>query len=300
MTNPLRYIEKHPEETKEILGIEYQQWLVLVEIAKIEEERILLAQQAQKIRINKKGGGRPKKLTKEEEVCLCIFYLRHLVTFKVLGLQFNISKTEANDTFNYWIEIIRKILPASLMEEKSKEQEELEVVKENLTEYELIVDSWEQPRERPEDNEEQKEYYSGKKKQHTYKSQVVTLPKGKDIVDIVVGKTGKASDINIFREQQKKFNVEQKFTGDKGYQGGINIKTPQKKPRGKELTESQKEGNKEISSERIYVENVIRLVKIFRAAKERFRMKGNKYEQIILTICGLVRLFMGTLILPAL
>jgi DDE superfamily endonuclease len=215
-------------------------------------------------------------------------------------MQFNISKTEANDTFNYWIKIIRKILPASLIEEKKKEKEELEVVKENLTEYELIVDSWEQPRERPEENEEQKKYYSGKKKQHTYKSQIVTLPKGQDIVDIVVGRQGKDSDINIFREQQKKFNVEQKFTGDKGYQGGINIKIPQKKPRGKELTESQKEGNKEVSSERIYVENVIRLLKIFRAAKERFRMKGNKYEQIILTICGLVRLRIGTLILSAL
>jgi DDE superfamily endonuclease/Helix-turn-helix of DDE superfamily endonuclease len=300
MANPLQYIEEHPQETKEILGIEYQQWLALVEVAKNEEERTRLAQEAQKIRINKKGGGRPKKLTKEEEICLCIFYLRHLVTFKILGMQFNISKTEANDTFNYWIKIIRKILPASLMEEKKKEKEELEVVKENLIEYELIVDSWEQPRERPEDNEEQKEYYSGKKKQHTYKSQLVTLPKGEDLVDVVVGKQGKASDINIFREQQKKFNVEQKFTGDKGYQGGINIKTPQKKPRGKELTESQKEGNKEISSQRIYVENVIRLLKIFRAAKERFRMKGNKYEQIILTICGLVRLRIGTVILSAL
>lgn len=298
MTNPLQYIEEHPEETKEILGIEYQQWLALVEVAKIEEERIQLAQEAQKIRINKKGGGRPRKLREEEEICLCIFYLRHLVTFKILGMQFNISKTEANDTFNYWIKIIRKILPASVMEEKKKE--ELEVVKENLIEYELIVDSWEQPRERPEDNEEQKEYYSGKKKQHTYKSQVVTLPKGQDIVDVVVGRQGKTSDINIFREQQKKFNIEQKFTGDKGYQGGTNIKTPQKKPRGKELTELQKEGNKEVSSERIYVENVIRLLKIFRAAKERFRMKGNKYEQIILTICGLVRLRIGTLILSAL
>ena len=194
-----------------------------------------------------------------------------------------------------------------------KDREELAVVKEMLAEYELIVDSWEQPRERPEDNQVQKEYYSGQKrmrsgrvprpwkrtkqKQHTFKGQVITLPSGKDLVDVEVGKQGKASDIGMFREQQNKFNVEQKFTGDKGYQGGINIKTPQKKPKGKELTDLQKEANKEISSERIYVEHVIRLIKIFRAAKERFRMKENKYEEVILTICGLVRLRLGTLIL---
>jgi DDE superfamily endonuclease/Helix-turn-helix of DDE superfamily endonuclease len=297
MKNPLEYIENHPERTKQIIGINYEQWSALVEIAKIEEEGLQLAREQQKIRINKKGGGRPKKLILEEEICLCVFYLRHLPTFEILGLQFNVSKTEANDTFNYWIKILRKILPSSLIEEARKDREELAMVKEMLAECELIVDSWEQPRERPEDNQIQKEYYSGKKKQHTFKGQVITLPSGKDLVDVEVGKQGKASDINMFREQQKKFNIEQKFTGDKGYQGGLNIKTPQKKPKGKELTDLQKDANKEISSERIYVEHVIRLIKIFRAAKERFRMKGNKYEEVILTICGLVRLRLGTLIL---
>jgi hypothetical protein len=300
MTNPLQYIEKYPKRTKEILGIEYQQWLALVEVAKIEEEKIRLAQEHQKVRINKKGGGRPKKLKREEEICLCVFYLRHLPTFQILGMQFNISKTEANDTFNYWIKIIRRILPASLMEQATKDKEELEIVKGMLAEYELIVDSWEQPRERPEDNQVQKEYYSGKKKQHTFKGQIITLPLGKDLVDVEVGRQGKASDINMFREQQLKFQSEQKFTGDKGYQGGVNIKTPQKKPKGKELTEQQKEGNKVISSQRIYVEHVIRLLKIFRAAQERFRMKCHKYEQVILTICGLVRLRIGTVILSVL
>ncbi len=45
-----------------------------------------------------------------------------------------------------------------------------------LTEFKLIVDSMEQPRERPCDNEEQKEYFSGKKKQHTFKNEFITLP----------------------------------------------------------------------------------------------------------------------------
>lgn len=124
------------------------------------------------------------------------------------------------------------------------------------------------------------------------------MPLGKDVIDLEVGKQGKASDINLFREQQKKFESNQKFTGDKGYQGGTNINTPQKKPKGKELTESQKEENKVVSSERIYVEHMIRLFKIFRIAKQRFRMNSNKYEQIILTVCGLVRLRIGALILP--
>ena len=45
-----------------------------------------------------------------------------------------------------------------------------------------------------------------------------------------------------------------------------------------------------LSSNWIYVEHVIRPIEIFRAARERFSMNDQKYEQIILTICGLVRL----------
>ncbi len=53
------------------------------------------------------------------------------------------------------------------------------------------------------------------------------------------------------------------FEGDKGYQGGENITTPHKKPQKGELTATEKAENKEFSSKRIFVEHVIRLVKIF-------------------------------------
>ena len=300
MTNPLNYIEKYPDRTKQIIGIDRQQWLSLLEITKDEEERLQLLREQTKIRINKKGGGRPKILNQDEEICLCIYYLRHLPTFEILGMQFGISKTEANDTFNYWLKIFRKILPCSILEQSIKLSSNRQMGEESLTEYELIVDSWEQARERPGDNQIQKEYYVGKKKQHTFKGQVIGLPLGKDIVDVEVGKKGKASDINLFRNQQKKFEQNQQFAGDKGYQGGQNIKTPHKKPRNKELIQSKKDENKKSASNRIYVEHVIRLIKIFRAARERFSMNDQKYEQIILTICGLVRLRIGALILPTL
>ncbi|MGB3513984.1 MAG: hypothetical protein WBA93_33200 [Microcoleaceae cyanobacterium] len=38
-----------------------------------------------------------------------------------------------------------------------------------MTEFELIVDSYDQPIERPVNYEKQKEYYSGKKKSHRKK-----------------------------------------------------------------------------------------------------------------------------------
>jgi hypothetical protein len=162
---------------------------------------------------------------------------------------------------------------------------------------ELIVDSYEQAIERPSDNQVQKQYYSGKKKKHTKKSQVTVLPKGTDIVDVDTGYPGTKSDINLFRQNQEKFHAEQKFSGDKGYVGCPAIKTPKKKPKKKLLTPLEIENNRELSSERIFVEHVIRLLKIFRVVQERFRLNSEKYESIVRTVCGLVRLIIGALVL---
>ncbi|NEO58964.1 MAG: transposase family protein [Moorea sp. SIO4G2] len=65
-----------------------------------------------------------------------------------------------------------------------------------------------------------------------------------------------------------------------------------------ELTDSQKADNKLLSKSRIFVEHVIgfaapkaiRRVKIFKIVQERFRLNKKRYESVILTVCGLVRL----------
>ena len=59
-----------------------------------------------------------------------------------------------------------------------------------------------------------------------------------------------------------------------------------RKRKNQELTPDQKQENKEFSATRIFVEHTIRLIKLFRVAHERFRLKRETYEQVILTICG--------------
>lgn len=299
--NPLHYIHKYPQRTQRLLGINYEQFLQLLEQAELSHAERQAQIEAQKRRVNAKGGGRKPILSVAEEVCLCLFYLRHYPTFEVLGLQFGVSKSEANDTVHYWLKILRGLLPASLLEQVEPHSSDYAIVQEWLTQLQLIVDSFEQARERPGDNDEQRSYFSGKKQQHTFKSQLVTLPGGKDIVDAVAGEKGPSSDISMFRAQQSKFAPGQGFDGDKAYVGADNVQTPHKKPPGKDLTPQQKAENKEFSStRRIFVEHMIRLVRIFRVAKERFRLHPDTYEQVILTVCGLVRLRLGMIVLPVL
>jgi hypothetical protein len=124
------------------------------------------------------------------------------------------------------------------------------------------------------------------------------MPDGRDIVDVVAGEPGPKSDITLFRENHDNFDPKQSFKGDLGYLGEELIDTPIKKPRNQELTTDQKKSNKEFSAKRIFVEHRIRSVKIFRVVQDRFRLNPQKYEQVILTICGLVRLRIRALILP--
>ena len=63
------------------------------------------------------------------------------------------------------------------------------------------------------------------------------------------------------------------------------------------MSPEMKENNLKLAKKRIFVEHVIRLLKIFGIARERFRLKEYNYEKVILTICGLVRLRIGALIL---
>ncbi|MEG3936460.1 MULTISPECIES: transposase family protein [unclassified Microcoleus] len=149
-----------------------------------------------------------------------------MTTFQLLGIQFGVSESTANDTFNYWLPQLRELLPCSLLEQVKKNAADYEIVKEILTEYELIVDTYEQVRERPGTQDEQEKYFSGKKSNHTFKSQIIVMPDGRDIVDVVAGKPGPKSDITLFREERSRFDPQLIFKGDKAYVGEALITTP--------------------------------------------------------------------------
>ncbi len=299
MSSIMSHIEENPQDAQRLIGLGYPELQQLIQNAEQlhDEKQVLL--ESKKIRIITGGGGRKPKLPIPEQIILTLVYLRHLTTFQLLGIQFDVSESTANNIFNYWLPILRELLPSSLIEQVKKNESDYEILKEVLTDYELIIDSYEQVRERPGDNKEQEKYFSGKAHKHTFKTQIIILPDARDIVDVVAGEPGPKSDITLFRENRDSFDPKQSFKGDLGYLGEDLIDTPIKTPRNGELTTGQKQENKEFSSKRVFVEHRIRSVKIFRVVQDRFRLKPKKYEQVILTICGLVRLRIGALILPA-
>ncbi|MCT7986155.1 transposase [Laspinema sp. A4] len=281
----LKYIEEHPDLTPRLIGITYKQFQDLWREADIVHLQKKAEAERLKTTKNVKRAGRKITLPIQEQILLTLLYLYQYPSFLYVGAQFGVCESTANTIFRYWLPILTELLPPSILEKVKKKVGDEEVVKEILTLHELTVDSTEQPIERPTDNEEQKEYFSGKKKNHTLKNQLIVLPKGEDIVDIKIGEKGPVSDIKIFKEQQKKFDPNQKFKGDKAYVGGVQISTPHKKPKNQELSLEQKEENKVLGANRIFVEHLIRRLKNFRIAAERFRLIRSNYESIISTVC---------------
>jgi hypothetical protein len=120
MSNILNHIEENPKETKRLIGLEDEQVQQLIQNAeKLHYEKQALLE-SKKVRIIAGGGGRKPKLSIKEQIILTLVYLRHMTTFQLLVIQFGVSESTANDTFHYWLPILRELLPSSLIEQVKK------------------------------------------------------------------------------------------------------------------------------------------------------------------------------------
>jgi hypothetical protein len=136
----------------------------------------------------------------------------------------------------------------------------------------------------------QKHYYSGKKKKHTIKTQVVVNKKNSQILAVNFS-NGKKHDFQLFKESSLRINKNTKLLADTGYLGITEIinnsEIPHKNSKKHKLTKREKMENKEISSKRILIENVIGSVKRFRILSERYRNRRKRFGLRFNLIAGI-------------
>jgi hypothetical protein len=261
--------------------------LLLEALPEIDRRR--QKEQAYKPRRRKVGGGRKRLLLPYQEVLLTLLYLRHNVAFCVVGMMFAVSADVAENTFHEIVGVLRDVCPANRWEaEKRWTKKEPSWKPEEIDK--IIVDSFETPLPRPSIEPKQTDFYSGKKKDHTIKTEIIVNSQG-DILDVDPGYRGPKSDKKL-HEQSK---VAQQFPnatgqGDLAYKGTDRFEVPHKKPRGGELTAEQKEENRVFSSGRVRVEHSIRLVKAFRIVRDEHRLATGLFVRHCRCVVGLVQL----------
>ena len=235
--------------------------------------------------LHKKGGRKPE-LCVEDLLLMTLKYYRDYPTFFSLGLSFGINKSNAfrwvNKIENMLNDIFENIINIQVkcadLNKKGKE----------ITISEKLVDVTECIVQRPKNSELQTLYYSGKKKKHTIKIQLIVDVKTRKIVSIAFD-AGSIHDFLLFKNTTKDLNDLISFLADSGYQGITNIlknsMIPKKKSKYNPLTDQDKELNKLISSIRITIEHTNCQLKIFRILSERYRSRIKTFYKRATLIC---------------
>lgn len=290
------YLKTHPELFPSVIGITYQQFQAILikfspKLNQAEEKRAW-----SKKRKRQPGGGRKATLeTHAHKLFWILFYYKVYPTFRLAQVLFQLDKKN----LNWWLRYLEPVLWQTLGHKldlpvvKAKHLGMVIEVCPALKEF--IVDCTERTINRPKDNEKQKHYYSGKKKRHTVKNQLVVNPRTKKILAISDTVEGKRHDKKIM-EEDLLFSYcppKSKGMGDLGYQGTedlylkLQMIIPQKKPKKKELTPEQKANNKAISKIRVRVEHPISYLKHFNILSHKFRNDLDYAHQPFATISAL-------------
>jgi hypothetical protein len=109
---------------------------------------------------------------------------------------------------------------------------------------------------------------------------------------------GPKADIKIYEEGPLPEPIADKpRLGDKAYSSKDHpeIRTPRKKPKGRELSEEQKAESKQIWKERVYVEHAIRRIKGWRIMRDEYRMATGMFAAVTSVVVGLIQLSRITL-----
>ncbi len=266
-----------------VLGITHKQFLrLLPEFSKQLRiyERVRYVSELERKRPY--GAGRRATLsTDEEKLFFILFYYKTYPTLYLAEYLFGIDHTNVvrwkgflevvlQRTVNYQL-----ALPSMSMRMKTIDQL-IDVCPQIV---ECIVDATERPIRRPKNPRDETKYFSGKKKDHTVKNQILINPRSNRILHISRTCEGKKHDKRVFEEEDiwLKAPPGTEILGDGGYTGidklspYIKLIQPFKRFTGCKLTESQKLTNKTLSSIRSKVENVFAYMKHFNILRHDFR-----------------------------
>ena len=254
-------------------------------------ERRRQAQERQPDRQRAVGGGRIRRLAPYQEVLLTLLYLRHNVSHEVVGAWFGVSADTSENTFHEVILVLQEVCPSSRWDAE-KHWQKGQPSWQPSEKDRLLIDSFETPIRRPSDDTRQRRTYSGKKKRHTLKTQVVTDANG-EILEIDAGHRGPKADLRLLEESgvEARYPAAEK-TADKAYQSAQHptLHTPHKKPTGGELTPEQREENRQLSQRRIYVEHGIRRLKGWRILRDEYRLALGLFATVAQAVVGLVQM----------
>ena len=264
-------LKRKPGLFARVTGVKLEHFLKIIEQIRPEWD---------KLQASKQCHGRTSNLkTLENEVLMAFIYYRYYITHFLLGMHFGL---DASNVCRH-LKRIEPLLARAvhIKKDRSFSSKELDRV---------LIDATEIQTQRPKKG--QRKFYSGKKKKHTQKIEIITSTTGK-IVGISRAYPGHAHDFKI-RKCSDKISRDVIILADSGYQGlqKIHPKTilPHKRRRKCPLTPEQKAHNRTLSSQRVRVEHAFAQLKKFKILSSTYRNFQKKLHLRFNIIAGIYNL----------
>jgi len=240
------------------------------------------------------GAGRPFKQDVKNRFLMLLVYYRLYITYTLAGFLFNLDQSNICRDIQKIESLARQCLPIpQKIYNITKRLNTSEEVEKYFPGFLSFIDCTEQQIPRPIDNKRKKEYYSGKKKRHTIKTQLMVNNQG-----IIIHKTdhkkGHRHDYNIYKKNRAVIPKEVVNVFDLGYLGvekdfpGQLSALPNRKKRSMGLSRGEIEYNQEHAKKRIVIEHTICRLKKFRILADVFRNKLRKYDKVSNIVSGLI------------
>src|SRR5262249_25358898 len=194
------------------------------------------------------GAGAPSALDLTDRLLMTLVWLRIDPPYEVLGWLFDLEKSNAWENVQDALAVLETLadFPFERPDADRAKLATPAAVIAAFPEVKILIDGKEQPFQRPQGWDEQKPFYSGKKKRHTGKNQIVCTAEGRigGVSDTVPGST---HDLTMARQDGTldRLGAGESAMADKAYTGGQKdrpgtLVLPTRATRGHPLTEEQK------------------------------------------------------------
>lgn len=248
------------------------------------------------------GAGAPYRHDLRTRLLICLFWARVYPTLEVLGFFFSLDKTNVHDIVHDMLATLATLarFPFEVPAKERKKLHSPAAVMDAFPDVRLVIDAKEQRIQRPKstkEDDQQKPYYSGKKKCHTVKNQIAVEPDGSigTVSDSVPG--GATHDVTLARQTKVLETLDSEDEAgmvDKGYAGlhknypNHRLYQPFKATRGHPLTEEQKAYNRHLAGYRIVVEHTNAQLNQFQVLAQVYRHARAGHSLVFRAVAYLV------------
>lgn len=291
-------LRRHPTVFLKMTGLrldEFEPLLtdMLPQMADAERARLARAD-----RRRAPGAGRHADLARTNQLLLTVIWLRQYPTNELLGYLFGVSDSTAS-------RVLARILP--LLEAAGKDtmrmpdpgrkrRKTLDTLLAETPELAVIIDTFEQRVQRSKNRADADAHYSGKKKQHTLKSQVAVNEQTGEICDVPDSVPGPTADLTLLKESHllERLPAGVGGIGDLAYVGIAELHpqgqgaTPRRKPRGKDRPPEDIAFNRAFAKRRIKVEHTINRLRRYQCLSQTDRHHRQKHVLRVRAVVGLV------------